>query len=117
MFQKCYSLGFIHVSIFSWFLSFNKKRNIFFVGKFSIADPGCINVPDPSPYPKIFSIPDPGSGSDLFLAIYGFQEQVLVVDIRTIEKRILKKMKDYLTKTCAGSGIRKNLITDPDPGG
>jgi hypothetical protein len=47
--------------------------------------------------------------SFLFLAIYGYQEQVSVVltDIRAIEiLRIMKKMKDYLTQKCAGSGIR-----------
>jgi hypothetical protein len=47
-----------------------------------------------------------------FLAFYDFQEQVFVVliDIKTVEIRIMKKMKDYLTKKCAGSGIRKNFI-------
>jgi hypothetical protein len=45
----------------------------------------------------------------LFLTIHGFQEQVLVVliDIRINKKRIMKKIKDYLTKKCAGYGIRK----------
>jgi NAD(P)H-nitrite reductase large subunit len=43
-----------------------------------------------------------------FLANYGFQVQVLVVllFIRTIEKRI---MKGYLAKKCGGSAIRKKL--------
>jgi hypothetical protein len=35
------------------------------------------------------------------------------VDIKTMEKRLMKKMKEYLTKICAGSGIRKNFIPDP----
>jgi hypothetical protein len=45
-------------------------------------------------------------------------EQVLIVlidtGIRTIEKRVIKKMKDYLTKKCARSGILKNFISDPE---
>jgi hypothetical protein len=55
----------------------------------------------------------------LYLALNGFQEQVLVVliDIRTIMKRIMKKIKDYLTKKCAGSGIISSRIRIPDPGG
>jgi hypothetical protein len=73
----------------------------------------------------------------LFLAIYGFQEQVLVVliYIRTIEKRIMKKTNNYLTKNLPypdprsrirttwirirdlGSriqGVKKHRIPDPD---
>jgi hypothetical protein len=52
----------------------------------------------------------------LFLAIYGVQEQVLV-DIRTIEKRNMKKMKDNHTKKCTESRIRKKSSRIPDPGG
>jgi hypothetical protein len=59
----------------------------------------------------------------LFLAIHGFKEQVLVflipVDIRSIEKIIVKKMMDYLPKNVLdlGSEIQKNFIPNPDPGG
>jgi hypothetical protein len=38
----------------------------------------------------------------------------MFIDIRTIEKRIMKKMKDYLTQKCAGSVIR--YPSKPDPG-
>jgi hypothetical protein len=58
----------------------------------------------------------------LFLCycIYDFHVKVLgvLIDIRTIDKRIFrKKMKDYLTKNCAGSGSRGLKVLDPaDPG-
>jgi hypothetical protein len=49
----------------------------------------------------------------LFLTIYGFQLQVLIVlsdtGIRTIKKRTLTKMKGCLTKKWAGAGIRRNV--------
>jgi hypothetical protein len=45
----------------------------------------------------------------LFDAIYGFEEQalVLLIEIRTIEKRILKNIKGYLTKNVPDPGSEK----------
>jgi hypothetical protein len=61
-----------------------------------------------------------------FIAIFGFQVQVLVIliDIRTTEKTIMKKMKDYLTKKVPVLGsennssrikvVKKHRIPDPE---
>jgi hypothetical protein len=53
----------------------------------------------------------------LFLAINGFQVQVLVPVVLILGIRTIEKMKDCLTNTCAGFGIRKKFIPDPDPRG
>jgi hypothetical protein len=73
-------------------------------------------IPEPVSGSEHFFIAGPGSYINggmknktyryLFLAIYGFHMQVLVVLIDiTNEKMNLKKMKDYLTKKCADQGF------------
>jgi hypothetical protein len=81
----------------------------------SVEDPGCF-IQDPRSGSvtgiEHFFILDPRSyryikrekinKTNFFLAIYSFQVQFLVhevlIDVRTIVKKIMKKMKDYLTK-------------------